>query len=78
MSYYRWLKKYEEAIVSYDKAIAIKPDYHEAWYNRGVALDKLKKYEEAIVSYDKAIAIKPDYHEAWYNRGIILDDLQRY
>ena len=52
------LQKYEEAIASYDKAIAIKPDYHEAWYNRGFALGRLKKYEEAIASYDKAIAIK--------------------
>jgi tetratricopeptide (TPR) repeat protein len=28
----------EEAIASYDKALEIKPDYHEAWYNRGFAL----------------------------------------
>ncbi len=51
------LKNYEEAIVSYDKAIAIKPDYDKAWNNRGNALRNLGRYEEAIVSYDKAIAL---------------------
>jgi tetratricopeptide (TPR) repeat protein len=31
-------KEYEAAIASYDQALKIKPDYHEAWYNRGNAL----------------------------------------
>ncbi|MEH2115149.1 tetratricopeptide repeat-containing S1 family peptidase, partial [Nostoc sp.] len=56
-------QKYEQAIVSYDKAIAIKPDYHEAWNNRGISLASLQRYSEAIASYDKAIAIKPDYQD---------------
>jgi tetratricopeptide (TPR) repeat protein len=69
---------YKQAIASYDKALAIKPDYHEAWNNRGNALENLGRYEEAIASYDKALVIKPDYHEAWYNRGISLRNLGRY
>jgi serine/threonine protein kinase len=72
------LKNYEEAISSYDKAIAIKPDFHEALYRQGVALRQLHRYTEAIAAYDKAIAIKPDNHQAWNNRGIALDELQRY
>ncbi|MDJ0798509.1 MAG: tetratricopeptide repeat protein, partial [Calothrix sp. MO_167.B12] len=71
-------KEYEATIASYDKAIAIKPDKDEAWYNRGIALDNLGKYEDAIASYDKAIAIKPDYDSAWYNRGIALGNLGKY
>jgi tetratricopeptide (TPR) repeat protein len=34
---------------------------HEAWNNRGNALDDLGRGEEAIASYDKALEIKPDY-----------------
>jgi superkiller protein 3 len=45
--------------------VEFKPDYHEAWYNRGISLDNLGRYEEAISSYDKAVEFKPDYHEAW-------------
>ncbi|MGM3305586.1 tetratricopeptide repeat protein [Anabaena sp. WFMT] len=72
------LQRYENAIESYDKAIAIKPYKYEAWYNRGLALAELEKYEEAIASYDKAIAIKPDYHEALYRQGVALRQLHRY
>ncbi|MBS3027084.1 MAG: tetratricopeptide repeat protein [Dolichospermum sp. DET50] len=71
-------KNYEEAISSYDKAVEIKPDDHEAWYSRGISLYNLGRYEEAISSYDKAVEFKPDYYEAWDNRGIVLRNLERY
>uniref|UniRef100_UPI0011788002 CHAT domain-containing protein n=1 Tax=Calothrix rhizosoleniae TaxID=888997 RepID=UPI0011788002 len=72
------LGKYEQAIVSWDKALEIKPDYHKAWYNRGLDLGNLGRYEQAIASWDKALEIKPDYHEAWCNRGLDLGNLGRY
>jgi protein O-GlcNAc transferase len=71
------LKRYEEALTSYDRAIAIKPDYAEAYYNRGNALQELKRLEEALASYDRAIEIKPDYAEAYSNRGNALKELKR-
>jgi tetratricopeptide (TPR) repeat protein len=75
---YYSLSQYEEAIASYDKAIEIKPDSHEAWNNRGIALGNLGRNEEAIASFDQAIEIKPDYVDAWNNRGIALGKLGRY
>ncbi|MCY7273764.1 MAG: tetratricopeptide repeat protein [Phormidesmis sp. CAN_BIN44] len=68
---------YENAITSCEKVLAIKPDYHEAWYNRGVVLSALGRKEEAIQSYDKAVDIKPNLHEAWYTRGNALSALGR-
>ena len=68
----RDLKRPEEALASYDKALAIKPDYAEALNNRGNALQDLKRPDEALASYDKALAIKPDYAEALNNRGNAL------
>ena len=68
-------KKYEAAIASFDQVILFKHDDHEAWYNRGVALDDLGRYKEAIASYDQALKIKPDDHEAWYYRGSALKNL---
>ncbi|WP_375492208.1 tetratricopeptide repeat protein, partial [uncultured Nostoc sp.] len=61
--------EYEEAIASYDQALKFKPDYHEAWNNRGNALRKLGRFEEAIASYDQALEIKPDYPSAFYNKA---------
>ncbi|TRU61261.1 MAG: tetratricopeptide repeat protein [Microcystis aeruginosa Ma_QC_Ch_20071001_M135] len=66
------------AIASFDQALEIKPDLHQAWHNRGIALDDLGRYEEAIASFDRALEIKPDDHQAWNGRGIALGNLGRY
>jgi tetratricopeptide (TPR) repeat protein len=59
-------------------ALAIKPDYPEALYNRGLSLKKLRRFDEALSSYDRAVAIKPDYAEALSNRGLALKELKRF
>ncbi|MGB6014613.1 MAG: tetratricopeptide repeat protein, partial [Nodosilinea sp.] len=68
----------ENAIACYDAALDIKPDLHEALYNKGIALDDLGQYEAAIACYDAALDIKPDDHEALYGKGYALDDLGQY
>ena len=59
----------EDALASYDKAIAVQPDCAEAYRNRGAALSVLKRFDDALKSYDRAISIKPDFAEAWSGRG---------
>jgi tetratricopeptide (TPR) repeat protein len=71
-------KKWVEAVDSFDRALAIKPDKYEAWFNRGNALDELERYKEAILSYDRAIAIKPDRDKAWFYRGDSFRKLGKY
>jgi len=71
-------EEYEEAITSYDKALEIKSDDHQAWYIRGHALVNLCRYEEAITSYDKVLEFNPDDDWFWYNRGFVLGSLGRY
>ena len=66
--------KLEEAIVAYNKALSIKPDYVEAYYNMGIALQVQNKLEEAIEAYNKTIALKPDNADAYYNMGIALKE----
>ncbi|MBD2775306.1 serine/threonine-protein kinase [Iningainema tapete] len=72
------LQSYEEAVIAFDQAIQIQPDYYQAWYNRGNALRGLKKNSQAIASYDQAIQIKRDLPEAWYSRGMVLYTWGRY
>jgi tetratricopeptide (TPR) repeat protein len=48
----------EKAIECYQKAIDIKPDYHDAYYNMGNAYSNLGDKEKAIECYQKAIDIK--------------------
>ena len=64
-------------MASYDKAVALSPDYASAVNSRGNALMDLKRHEDAIVSYDKAIALKPDFAAAHNNRGNALMVLNR-
>ncbi|SMN16475.1 TPR domain protein, putative component of TonB system [uncultured Candidatus Thioglobus sp.] len=47
----------QKAIDAYQKAIEIKPDDHEAYYNMGIAYNKLSKHNKAIDFYNKAIDI---------------------
>ncbi|MDC1335630.1 tetratricopeptide repeat protein, partial [Planktomarina temperata] len=57
----------EEAIEAYNNALAIKPDYADAYNNMGDTLQEQGKLEEAIEAYNKALAIKPDYADAKHN-----------
>lgn len=72
------LQRYEEALASYDQAIALKPGYANAHHNRGSVLKKLNRHAEALASYDRAVALKPDHAEAHNNRGVLLQELKRY
>ncbi len=72
------LKRYDDALASYNRAVELKPEYAEAWKGKGSTLLALKRYEEARNAYDKAIQIQPDYSEAWIGRGNALDSLQQY
>ena len=66
------LMQFDAAIDSYKQALKIKPDYAEAYYNMGVALNDKGDPEAAIESYKQALKIKPDYAEAYNNIGIVL------
>ena len=71
-------QRFEEALASYDKAVAIFPRLAEAWCNRGNSLRELKRFDEAMESYERAIAIRPDFADALSNRSMILHDYRRY
>ena len=62
---------YEGAIADYTQAIRLKPDYADAYNNRGIAKDDLGQYLAAIADYDTAIRLKPDYADTYNNRGIV-------
>jgi len=64
----------DAAIEAFNKAVSIKPDYAEAYYNMGKVLTDQGKLEEAIEAYNKALTIKPDYADAYNNMGNALKD----
>ena len=59
--------KYDLAIKSYQKAIAINPDHASAHNNLGLVYVKQGKLDEAIAECKKALEINPNYLQAHYN-----------
>ncbi len=51
-----------DAIASYDRALALKPDYVDAHNNRANALNQLGRLPEALASVEAALALAPDHH----------------
>ncbi|OLT58389.1 serine/threonine-protein kinase [Moorena bouillonii] len=72
------LKRYEQALDAYNRAVEIRGEYAPAWQGQGKTLFALKYYEEALNAYDQAIQIEPDYSAAWKGRGKTLEQLERY
>lgn len=68
----------QDAFGFFDKATKLKPDYADAWYYRGKALQNLDKYQDALVSFDKALTIEPNDSGSLTERGIVLFSLNRY
>ncbi len=73
----RQLGQLEEAVASYDRAIALRPNV-ASYTNRGNALRELKRLEEALQSYDRALALDPRFAEIHNNRGSVLQELGRF
>lgn len=69
------LLQFERAVACYDQAIALKPDYAEAYAARGVALLGLKKFEQAVTSFEFALFMNPDLAWVHFHRAEALRTL---
>ena len=72
---YAGLGQFDAAVLSYEKALVIKPTYAKAHYNLGGALHDLGQLDEAVKSYKSSIKIEPDYAYAHNNLGNIFREL---
>lgn len=62
--------QYDRAIADYTTAIQLKPDYAEAYNDRGFAYYLKGDAERAISDYTRAIALRPNYPKAYNSRGV--------
>jgi tetratricopeptide (TPR) repeat protein len=77
--------KYQEAIGDFQKAIALKSDYAEAYNMLGYDTRMAGKVKEAFVYYDKALKLRPNfpeareyYGEAYLQLGNLAKAVQQY
>ena len=69
--------KSDNALRSYDRALALHRDAPEALTNRGAVLHNLGRSAQALESYDAALARRPDFVHALTNRGLTLHAMKR-
>ena len=59
----------EKAVMDFSKAIELKPDYAEAWLNRGTSYFMAGKPERAIKDLTQSLKLNPALPNAYLNRG---------
>jgi tetratricopeptide (TPR) repeat protein len=67
-----------EAVSAFERALALKPDFYQAYYGRGLAFGAQNKYKEAFDSFKKAAEINPEFYPAWRQRAANLYFLKKY
>ena len=60
---------YQGALVAYNQAIQLNPNYAKAYSNRGLARYQSGDKQRAIQDYNQALKINPNDVPAYYNRG---------
>ena len=74
----RSLNRYEDALLDYQEAVRIAPDYADALNNLGSTYDKLGRFEEAVDAYSRAINLNADDGVVHNNLGATYYRLARY
>lgn len=59
----------DQAVSAYDQAIALIPNFADAYTSRGVVRSSLGNLEDAIADHNEAILLNPEFVEAYINRG---------
>ncbi|HUO23429.1 MAG TPA: tetratricopeptide repeat protein [Caulobacteraceae bacterium] len=60
-----------------DQALALRPDYVGAHYNRAMALAQLGRLEQALAGFERTLALSPGHLGALDSRGAILAEQGR-
>ncbi|MBE3039121.1 MAG: tetratricopeptide repeat protein [Chloroflexi bacterium] len=72
------VRRQEEAIQCYDKALEIDPHCVGAWRAKGLSLGVLGRQEETIQCYDKALEIDPQDTVSLFYKGWFLAEFGRH
>ena len=70
--------EFENAIDDFTRAIQLKPQSADAYYNRALALQKLDEPEMSIIDYTQALKLNPCHFQACNNRGLVYRDTKLF
>lgn len=72
------LEQFEQAMISYDQAIALDPRWTDAYIGRGIVKDLLLRTGAAIADLERALQIDPENGDALYYLGNTLGRSGRF
>ncbi len=67
------LKRYSDAVESYDRALELNSEDHSVWHSRGMAAEAMEDYGKAESSYDRAILLKLDCDAYWISKSAVQE-----
>jgi len=69
------LGRWQEAIVAFSDAIAIKPDFVVAYFGLGVTYSRLENWEETLSYFEKAIELNSTFAQGYLGLGVTYNIL---
>ena len=69
---------FDMAVLAFEKAVELAPDWPEAHNALGEAYVELLRFQDAVAEFDRAIGLKSDYTQAKLNRRRTMMSLERY
>jgi tetratricopeptide (TPR) repeat protein len=72
------MERYEQALIHYDQALALDPNWVDAWIGRGVVKDMQGRIPEALKDLEVGTRLAPDHGDAWYYYANALARSKRY
>ena len=75
---YLQIKRFKEALHSFEEAIRLDENVPDYYNNIGVTLSELNNDETAIDNYNKALKIKPNFVDPLINIGISYKKLRKF
>jgi len=67
-----------KAIEQFRKALALKPDLAEAYFDLGLVYGQLEQYDRAIEEFHRVLALDPEYEGVHYAAGLAFAQKGEY
>jgi tetratricopeptide (TPR) repeat protein/ADP-heptose:LPS heptosyltransferase len=72
------LRRHDDALKALDKAVQLKPDDPEPWWQMGNVLIDTGRSSEALLCLERTLRLNPQHGDAVYQAGHILHGLKRF
>jgi tetratricopeptide (TPR) repeat protein len=82
-TYYTLVRKFNEALGDFEKAVTLEPDNYQIFHNRGLlylnrGVESPENYKLALHDFTKAIQLFPKSDRSFFQRGVVYLKLKRF